>query len=342
MKKEDFIYASSIICSKWINKNKDPRKLDFKRILIVKLDEIGDMVNSLHVFELLKAEYPNAELTLWCKSFIVPLVNSDPSLSTIVTSKAELTGKYDLIVELRGTFESIKYALFSGAKYRVDRAGIRLKNKFAGGQKHEVITNLQIIEPVLEKLPTEIKIHIYHSDADTKLVEDFISTNQLKKFAIFHCEARRELRKWSPDKFANTAKYIHQKYGFDIVFAGDKNDVEDIRKIQDKIPFATLNVAGNFTLSAFATLASKAKLFIGNESGPLHIATASKCKSLGLYGPGVPVTFYPWGLNASYIHHVLDCNPCDQIHCVRRGNSCMDMITELEVQEKISKLLSTI
>ena len=160
----------------------------------------------------------------------------------------------------------------------------------------------------------------------------------MKKFAIFHCEARRELRKWSPDKFANTAKYIHQKYGFDIVFAGDKNDVEDIRKIQDKIPFATLNVAGNFTLSAFATLASKAKLFIGNESGPLHIATASKCKSLGLYGPGVPVTFYPWGLNASYIHHVLDCNPCDQIHCVRRGNSCMDMITELEVQEKISKL----
>jgi len=340
MKKEDFIYASSIICSKWINKNKDPRKLAFKRILVVKLDEIGDMVNSLHVFELLKAEYPLAEITLWCKPFIVPLLSSDPHLSKIVTSKSELSGKYDLIVELRGTFESIKFALFSGAKYRVDRAGIRLRNKLSGGQKHEVITNLQIIEPLLEKLPTDIKLNVYHSDEDTALVEQFIKTNQLKDFAIFHCEARRELRKWSPDKFANIAQYLHKKYNMEIVFAGDKNDRIDIQKIQDKIPFPTLNIAGEFTLSAFATLASKAKFFIGNESGPLHIATASKCKSLGLYGPGVPVTFYPWGLNASYIHHVLDCNPCDQIHCVRKGNSCMDMISELEVQDKITELLN--
>ena len=340
MKKEDFIYASGIICSKWINKNKNPHTIDFKRILVVKLDEIGDMVNALHVFELLKNEYPNAEITLWCKSFIVPLVNSDPHLNKIVTSKSELNGKYDLVVDLRGTFESIRFALFNGAKYRVDRGAIRLRNKLSGGQKHEVITNLQIIEPVLQKLPQDIKINIYHSDEDTKLVDDFIASNKLGSFAIFHCEARRALRKWNPNKFASLAMYVRDKYGFEIVFAGDKSDRESIRNIQDKIPFNTLNVAGDFSLSAFATLSSKAKLFVGNESGPLHIATASKCKSIGLYGPGVPVTFYPWGLNSTYIHHVLDCNPCDQVHCVRPDNTCMDMITELEVQQKISELLS--
>ena len=70
MKKEDFIYASSVVCSKWINKRKDPKGKEYHKILIIKLDEIGDMVNTLHVFELLKKEYPNAEITLWCKSFI--------------------------------------------------------------------------------------------------------------------------------------------------------------------------------------------------------------------------------------------------------------------------------
>ncbi len=340
MKKEDFIYASSIICSKWINKNKDPKKLEYKSILIIKLDEIGDVVNSLHVFELLKKEYPASQITLWCKPFIAPLVKSDPYISKIVTDKAELNKQYDLVVDLRGTFESIGVALKCSPKYRVERGGIRLRNKMNGGQKHEVITNLQIIEPLLEKLPGDIKLNIYHSTEDIDLVNKFIAENNLGNFAIFHCEARRELRKWNGEKFAIIAKWLKEKYGYEILFAGDKNDVEAIDKIRNKISFPTLNIAGVFSLSAFAAITSKAKIFIGNESGPLHIATASKCKSLGLYGPGVPVTFYPWGLHATYIHHVLDCNPCDQIHCVRPTNTCMDMITVLEVQQKIDELLS--
>lgn len=340
MKKEDFIYASSIICSKWINKNKDPQSLLFKSILVIKLDEIGDVVNSLHVFELLKKEYPDAEITLWCKSFIVPLVQSDPHISRVITQKSELNRQYDLVVDLRGTFESIRFALACSPKFRVDRGTIRFRNKYNGGQKHEVITNLQIIEPLLKKLPADIKLNIYHSDEDLNLINKFILENKIKKFAVFHCEARRDLRKWDADKFASIAKFVNEKYGFDILFAGDKNDVNAIDKIRSKINFDTLNIAGEFSLSAFAALTSKASLFIGNESGPLHIATASKCKSLGLYGPGVPVTFYPWGLNATYIHHVLDCNPCDQIHCVRPENTCMDLITILEVEQKIAELLS--
>lgn len=340
MKKEDFIYASSIICSKWINKSKDPLGLVFRSILVVKLDEIGDMVNSLHVFELLKAEYPQSEITLWCKSFVAPLLNSDPNISRIVTTKDALDKHYDLIVDLRGTFESIGFALSSSPKYRVERGSVRLRNKFSGGQKHEVITNLQIIEPLLKKLPADIKLNLYHSKDDLAFVDRFISEKKVSAFAIFHCAARRELRRWNPDKFATTAKFVKEKYGYEIIFAGDEFDIEYIDKIRNKIDFPTINIAGQFTLSAFAALASRAKLFLGNESGPLHIATASKCKSIGLYGPGVPVTFYPWGLNATYIHHVLDCNPCDQIHCVRPDYTCMDMITEMEVQQKIVELLN--
>lgn len=340
MKKEDFIYASSVICSKWINKRKDPKGKLYQKILIIKLDEIGDMVNTLHVFELLKKEYPNAEITLWCKSFIYPLVHFDPYISKIISNKSELESHYDLIVDLRGTFESNWYALTHPPYYRVDRASIRLKNKFNGGQKHEVMTNLEIIEPLLEKLPTGIKLKIYHNDHDTSVINDFIAVNNLSNFAILHCEARRPLRKWSPLRFAHIANYLKENYQFEIVFAGDENDVASIDKIRELIPFHTLNVAGQFSLSEFATLTSKAKLFIGNESGPLHIATASQCPSLGLYGPGVPATFYPWGVNASYIHHVLDCNPCDQVHCVRPENTCMDLITEMEVELKIKEILN--
>src|SRR5688572_18218399 len=141
MKKEDFIYASSVLSTKWINKFKKPENLAFHKILIIKLDEIGDMVNAVHVFSLLKKEYPNAEITLWCKPFLIPLLSSDVHINRFITGKSELEKKYDLIVDLRGSFESNWYALTHQPKYRLDRGSIRLRNKLNGGQLHEVITN---------------------------------------------------------------------------------------------------------------------------------------------------------------------------------------------------------
>lgn len=339
MKKEDFIYISSILCSKLINWRKNPMKQKFNKILIIKLDEIGDLVNSMHVFELLKEEYPESEITLWCKSFIPSLISSNPYLDKIATSKKELTNNYDLIVDLRGTFESIRYALFSFPKYRVERGGVRLHNKYNGGQKHEVLTNLQIVEPLLKKLPPEISLKLYYSEGTLAKVNSFLNQNEVSKFAILHCFARTKLRQWKSDRFVNIAKYLHEKYQLEIFFAGDKNENQLIESIQRNLEFKTYNLALEFNLSEFAALCSKASIFVGNESGPLHIATASKCKSLGLYGPGVPTTFYPWGLNSKYIHYVLDCNPCDQVTCVRPENTCMDLITTIEVKQQIDELM---
>lgn len=339
MKKEDFIYITSILCSKLINRRKDPLKLEYYRILIIKLDEIGDVVNSMHVFELLKAEYPNSEITLWCKSFIPTLISANPYIDRIITNKKELKGNYDLIVDLRGTFQSIWFALFNLPKYRVERGGVRLHNKYNGGQKHEVITNLQIVEPLLKKLPTNISLKLYYTENTLEKVESFLKQNSIRKFAILHCFARTKLRQWKSERYIKIAEHLHKKYQLEILFAGDLNETNKISEMQNKLEFKTYNLSKDFNLSEFAALCSKATIFVGNESGPLHIATASNCKCLGLYGPGVPTTFYPWGLNSKYIHYVLDCNPCDQIHCVRPTNSCMDMISEMEVENNIKELM---
>jgi ADP-heptose:LPS heptosyltransferase len=115
----------------------------------------------------------------------------------------------------------------------------------------------------------------------------------------------------------------------------------------------------NTSLSAFYALISKANLFIGNESGPLQLASLSGVPLLGLFGPGVERVFYPWGsdvtvLNALgeiirtdstthniqeegylakgknkkvVIHCLLDCNPCDQVNCIHPDNPCMHRIS---------------
>jgi ADP-heptose:LPS heptosyltransferase len=92
-------------------------------------------------------------------------------------------------------------------------------------------------------------------------------------------------------------------------------------------------------LRDFAALCQKARVFVGNESGPMHIAAASQIPTIGLFGPGEPPIFAPHGKKATYIHHKLECNPCDQIHCIYPENPCINRISVAEVKEKIVELL---
>jgi ADP-heptose:LPS heptosyltransferase len=78
---------------------------------------------------------------------------------------------------------------------------------------------------------------------------------------------------------------------------------------------------------------------VGNESGPLHLACAVNIPSVGIYGPGVKDVFYPWAERSAYVHHILDCNPCDQIHCVFPEQPCIARATEAEVQAAVARVL---
>ena len=105
-------------------------------------------------------------------------------------------------------------------------------------------------------------------------------------------------------------------------------------------PEKTQVYCSNFGLQGFASLCKYATIFLGNESGPLQIAATYKTLPLiALYGPGVPNVFYPIGSNKRVLHHVLDCNPCDQVNCVQPNNPCIEIIQTLDVQNEIDLLL---
>jgi ADP-heptose:LPS heptosyltransferase len=334
---EKLVYFFSSLLSHLINGKKVLRNLEFNNILCIKLDEIGDLCYSLHVFKMLKMQYPNSQITLLCKPFALSLTQDDPNITTTTSNWKDIKNDYDLIVDLRGSWKSIFFALKIWPKARLDRGTVRWKNK--GNHPHEVITNLQIIEPIISKENQNTQPKIYFGFDELNKVDSFIQTNQIASFAIIHASARKELRKW--DKYDLLATFLHQQKKMDILFIGDKNDVSEIEVIQQKLSFNTYNIAGKFNLAEFAALVSKATIYVGNESGPLHIAAVSGAPTLGLYGPGEPFVFYPWSEKSSYLHHVLECNPCDQIHCVHPENPCIKRIQLSEVINKIEVLISS-
>ncbi len=335
---EKVIFFLSLLSSKLFNAFTNPQKVSPKRILIIKIDELGDMVNSVHVFQLLENRYPTAEITVWCKPFCKPLIENDPHLTAVVTSAAQLHGRYDVIVDLRGTLHSIWVAFKNFPSYRVDRGTIRLRNKIAGGHPHEVVTNYQIIAPLVGPLQQPLVLQLYPSVQQRERAQAFADKKALQHFAVLHVGARRALRRWSAPRFAALANYLKQQKNMDIVFAGDASDLPLIAQVQALLSFNTVVAAAELNLMEFAALLSAAELFVGNESGPLHIAAAMQTPTVGLYGPGEPITFYPYGPKSRYVHHVLACNPCDQIHCVHADNPCIERITLAEVIVQITDL----
>jgi ADP-heptose:LPS heptosyltransferase len=336
--REKLVYFCSSILSRILNGRKNLGEIPFKNILCIKQDEIGDLCYTLHIFEMLKKQYPEANVSLLCKPFAVTLTQNDPNLNTVTDNWNALTGDYDLIIDLRGNWKSILYALRVWPKARLDRGTVRWANKNKGKHPHEVLTNLQIVEPIISPENQNTNPKIYFGEQELMKADAFLQSNQIKQFVVLHTGARKALRKWN--KYDLLAIYFHQQKNFTVIFTGDKTDVEEIENIRKKLPFTTYTIAGDFNLAEFAALVSKATLYVGNESGPLHIAAVSNIPLIGLYGPGEPFVFYPWSKKSAYIHYVLECNPCDQIHCVHSENPCIKRIQLQEVISKTETLLS--
>ncbi len=339
--KEKRIYFASLVASKLINARKKPVKSLIKRILIIRLDEIGDMVVSLPAIDLLIAEYPNSEIVIWCRPLAGTLLKGKPGISQIVHSQKELKGKFDAVVELRGNWETLKYALKNRPKYRLDRGLIRFKNKFAnsGVHPHEVITAVQIVSPLLSITPENPVLTIHIPQKNKHNAELFLQRNVISDFSILHIGAGKALRRWSLANFIQTAKWLYETKSLEVVFVGSSSDLNQIEKIQKNLGFKTFGFVADYSLLDYAALSTHCKIMIGNESGPMHISAASGAPVIALFGPGEPHIFRPWSDKALVLHHKLECNPCNQIDCVLPLNPCINHITLDEVKQAVEKLV---
>ena len=90
--------------------------------------------------------------------------------------------------------------------------------------------------------------------------------------------------------------------------------------------------ASSLSLLGSAVLISGSSLFVGNDSGPLHLAAALGVPAVGLFGPSDPSLTAPCAYSpSSWLYHRVECSPCDQRKCVRPGNPCMNAISVDEV-----------
>jgi ADP-heptose:LPS heptosyltransferase len=316
----------------WFHNRQKPKS--FEKILVVKLDEIGDMATALHVFEELKTSWPNAHIALWCKPFNTNLVETNPFIDQVVTDRNQLNSNYDAVVELRGNEESWSALKTISFPYYTCRGTVRIRNKWRGGQPHEIETNRRIIEAICVSGLRQIEPKIYLTDEDRAFAASYIQQNNLSQYALFHVGARDVARQWPLERFAEIARFFYE-YNYHVVFIGGPSDEESVERCRAQIDVPTFSVAGKTTLRQLAALCEKASYFLGNESGPMHIADRFPIPILGLFGPGVKDVFYPTGADAQVIHYFKERNHTQQT----AADSTILEITVDEVKQRIVSMI---
>lgn len=297
---EKILFASNALLSACVNML-GKRPVNPNEILVVKIDEIGDMVSATPVFKLLKNKFPNAKISLLCKPICKTFMQYNPHVDEILTSEKEWQRRFDLVVELRGTKKTLLKSIRWWPSFRLDRGTVRFRHRPESGTQSDRETNFLIVKSILGEVEMPLP-EFFTAPEDKGFIENFIQEKNLQKFAIIHATSNLPIKEWAKERFAHLADIIIERYGFNIVFIGAQSESERIQALINMMQNMAENFAGLFTLTQLFEFCKKASLYVGNDSGPLHIANVAGTPLVGLYGPVPRGVFYPFGNKAKVIH----------------------------------------
>ena len=211
------------------------------------------------------------------------------------------------------------------------------------GEQHEVERKLGIAKFAAAgrkvNLPVNLKMEVpaaANKKAQRILEENGIAADD--KYAVIHIFAGWQPKEWPQERFAAIARYLEKQYGCKTVVIGTTKEAARINKSALNIP-PVHNLAGQTDLAETASIIAGAEIFVGNDSGPMHLASAMQTPTVALFGQNTPRRYGPWQNRNITIYHPVECSPCSQNECHRQPR-CLELITVPEVKQAIDKLLS--
>lgn len=366
-KRDRKIAEGSMILEQKIKEELDDRSI--KKILIIAIRAIGDMVLITPVIESIKNSYPHISLSLVVDSNGTAIFKNNPHIdklfsidrkrspSTRKTIEANLIflrklklENIDLSIDLfsRGPRGAI-ISILSGARYRIGDASRRDIKNILYNLRLKVPEDLHLVEQKLLMLKsididkTLPRLSLYITDEEKNLAKEFFLSKGLtpgKDLLVgFFPGSGWINRNWPLERFAMLGDILQDKYDSKIILFGGERDrdvVEGVAKLMRRGPFVFESAP---SLRDSILFMNECDIFVSNDTGPMHIATALGIPTVCLYGPGDRRLYGPRGNNALVVCKGLDCSPCPPFNDYCKDNKCMKLIEVDEVLEKINHLL---
>lgn len=336
----------------------------FKRILVIKLKQPGDVLVSSPVLRALKEAWPEAEVTYLVPKGTEEMIADHPLLGGLIVvdrRNAGLVGawrlwrlfrqqRFDLVLELSGGDRGAFYALISGARERVGFT--RPRQPF--WQRWVTFTRLLPRPPVRLHLvdynlaavrslgvePQNPRLEFFWKpEIESRVLERLHGLGlAVKGFAVVHPGAGWRFKCWKPAGYARVIETLEGKFGLPVVLTGSRaaHEQELLGAILAQCRAAPLNLAGQLTLKELGALIAKARLFFGVDSAPMHLAAAVNTPAVALFGSSGVFNWGPWGEGHLVIQRDWDCVPCGADGC--QGSKVSRCLEDISPEEVIAAL----
>ncbi len=329
-------------------------KVDFKRILVIRLDRIGDVVCCLPAVKALKDNFPESSITFLSTSYTKDLLVEDKNISRVITydSSAGISAKLSLFKELRkGCFNlAVIFSPYLGSALLAYLSGAKLKIGYPRDRKshlkHEVESCLDIVRELGINAPFSSPVISINSKAEAFAKSFFTNNNILTNDSVvgIHPGASHDYRRWNEDGFSEVIDRISSANIAKVVLFGARKDLKIINRILEKVKHKPVFCGPSLSLQQLAAVIKECDCFVGNSSGPIHIAAGVGTPTVSIFGNTHPLDsenkWAPIGDFHVVARKTMGCKNCHPAHC--SAFRCLSELKSEDVFKAVSGLLEKI
>ena len=298
------------------------------KICVIHLNQIGDLCFSLPLLKSLRDHFPEASIHSVLRPYLEGLLRDSPYVDRIILRKdtnfarialwgALLRGRYDLLIALPRSEEAQILAGLSCAGLKAGFAhfpwdiGLDVKEVIQG--HNSWFNNAKLLKRLGIPIAQDNYVGLLRVDEPMSL------KGMPFRYAVFSPGAskRRLAKAWDERKFALVIAGLSMEFGLSCVLVGGDDTAECTGVISGYVGEflkggvqQVVDLAGKISLRELAAVLKKAKLFVGIDSGVMHMASALNIPTVGIFGPTDPFYVAPQNKQSIVVRQGLACSPC--------------------------------
>jgi ADP-heptose:LPS heptosyltransferase len=350
-----------------------------RRVLVVRLRSIGDTVLATPSLTALKRFLPGAKVDILLEDWVAPLLEGFEDVDDVIPIGRRTSGRlaaardlrrrrYDVVFNLHGGSTSTFLTRATGARFRVGNADYRYSSLYSHlvsssaefwgrTPTHSAEQQLALLGAVGIPVDDRPKSRLPVTDealgsvfcrltaempglATRREGGDINEALELPDFALIHPAAAFATKQWSPENYARAAEFLAEK-GLISVAVSAPDEKEVLRKMSSasSVPIVAFH---DLSLPEITALASRASIFVGNDSGIAHIAAAVGTPTVVIFGSSNRDHWRPWtDASNEIVYEEFHCQPCPGYECKEFGQpQCIQTLPVSKVISAIENLIS--
>ena len=335
-----------------------------ERIGILKLGSLGDIVHTLPTLAVLRRHFPKAYIGWVVEAPNRGLLEGHPLLDEVfpvdTASWRRLRWRgaipalgrirragFEVVIDFQGLLKSSLLGRWTGARKRIGFEAPHCREPLSAhlstvrvrpppGARHVVELNLSLLSPLVPHPEEEvIQFPLGLTVAEWGRAEAYFSRvgwGPETPVLALHPGAGWATKRWDTSRYAVLGERLVKETGARLLLTWGPGDEATVEALQSALR-APAELLPPTSVRELAAILGRCQLFIGGDTGPLHLAAALGVPTVALFGPTTPERNGPYGPYGRVIHHELPCSHCYQGVCPGYGTRCLTSMTVEEVAE---------